>query len=98
LPWLSGSATWSFFAATQYILGIQPDYEGLVIDPCIPSDWKGFKVSRRFRGKDLNIQVKNESGVQKGVQKIILNGEEIKGNCIHINMIKDQNEVVVVMG
>ena len=98
LPWLSGSATWSFFAATQYILGIQPVYDGLVIDPCIPSDWKEFKVTRRFRGKDINILVNNESGVQKGVKKININGKDIDGNLIHFNIMKDKNEVIVTMG
>ena len=98
LPWLSGSATWSFFAATQHILGIQPVYEGLVIDPCIPSDWKQFKVTRRFRGKDVNIIVNNESGVQKGVKTININGKDIDGNLIHFNIMKDKNEVIVTMG
>jgi cellobiose phosphorylase len=98
LPWLSGSATWSFFAATQHILGIQPDYHGLIIDPCIPSAWKQFKVTRRFRNKHLNILVKNESGVQKGVKKMMMNGEEIKGNRIPFNMMQEKNEVVVMMG
>ena len=98
LPWLSGSATWSFFAATQHILGIQPVYEGLVIDTCIPSDWKQFKVTRRFRGKDVNIIVNNESGVQKGVKTININGKDIDGNLIHFNIMKDKNEVIVTMG
>ena len=98
LPWLSGSATWSFFAATQYILGIRPDYEGLIIDPCIPSDWKLFKINRRFRNKNFYIIIKNESVVQKGVKMIFLNGKEIKGNMIPISLAKDANEVIVEMG
>lgn len=98
LPWLSGSATWSFFAATQHILGIQPDYNGMIIDPCVPSDWKQFKANRRFRGKLLNISVKNDAGVQKGVKKITVNGEDIAGNLIPVSKMKDVNEVVVVMG
>ena len=97
LPWLSGSATWSFFAATQHILGIQPDYNGLVIDPCIPSDWKQFRVMRRFRGKQLNITVKNDFGIQKGIKKITINGEDIIGNLIPLSKMKDKNEVLVVM-
>ena len=98
LPWLSGSATWSFFAATQYILGIRPEYNGLFIDPCIPSDWKGFKVSRRFRNKLFNISVNNKEGVEKGVIQLILNGKELNGNFISIEDMSDHNEVEVVMG
>ncbi|MBN1999151.1 N,N'-diacetylchitobiose phosphorylase, partial [candidate division KSB1 bacterium] len=69
IPWLSGSATWAYYAATQYILGIRPDYDGLTIDPCIPAAWKEFKVTRIFRGKRINIFVDNSNGVQKGVRE-----------------------------
>jgi N,N'-diacetylchitobiose phosphorylase len=84
--------------ATQYILGIRPDYNGLIVDPCITPEWKSFKVTRRFRNKDFHFEIQNKSGVQKGVKKLILNGSEIKGNLIPLNMMKDKNEVVVVMG
>ncbi len=60
LPWLSGTASWAYYTAAQYILGIQPDYEGIKIDPCIPSDWKEIKIVRIFRNKKLNILIKNE--------------------------------------
>lgn len=98
LPWLSGSAAWSYYTATQYILGIQPDYYGLRIDPCIPSSWREFSVTRRFRKKYFYIKVQNESGVQKGVKKIIINGEAIAGNLIPLDKMKNNNEVFVEMG
>lgn len=98
LPWLTGAATWSYYAATQYIMGVQPEYDGLTIDPCVPADWKSFKMTRRFRCKFLNIEVKNESGIQKGVSKMIVNGEEIAGNFIPIEKLKEKNEVSVIMG
>lgn len=98
LPWLSGSATWSYYTATQYILGIRTEYNGLTIDPCIPSDWKSFEIDRRFRNKDFNIKIKNEKGMQKGVKKILVNGKEIKGTLIPLNIMEDINEVVVEMG
>jgi len=98
LPWLSGSATWSYYSATHYILGIRPDYKGLIIDPCITPEWKSFKVTRRFRNKDFHFIIRNENGVQKGVQKLILNGSEIQGNLIPIALMKEKNEVVVMMG
>jgi cellobiose phosphorylase len=94
---LSGSASWAYYAATQHILGIQPDYWGLRIDPCVPSDWKEFKITRRFREKNFNITVKNESGVQKGVKRIVINGDEIQGNLISIEQMKNKNDVLVVM-
>jgi cellobiose phosphorylase len=98
LPWLTGSASWAYYAATQYILGIQPEYEGLRIDPCVPSKWKGLTVTRKFRKNNLRITIKNESGVQKGVQYIVINGERIAGNLIPLQRIKAENNVLVVMG
>jgi len=98
LPWLTGSASWAYYAATQYILGIQPEYEGLRIDPCIPSKWKGFTVTRKFRRNNLRIYVKNETGVQRGVRYIVINGERIDGNLIPLQKIKEENSVIVTMG
>lgn len=98
LPWLSGSATWAYYAATQYILGIQPDYDGLRIDPCLPSEWKSVSLIRRFRGKILDILIQNPSGVQKGVRKMILNGDVVDGNLIPVEKLKEKNQVQVTLG
>jgi cellobiose phosphorylase len=98
VPWLTGAATWAYYAATQYILGIRPDHDGLRIDPCIPAAWKGFTATRRFRNKTVNIKVVNRAGVQKGVKKITLNGQPIAGNLIPVSKMKPENEVVVEMG
>jgi cellobiose phosphorylase len=96
-PWLSGTASWAYFTAAQYILGILPDYNGLLIDPCVP-EWEGFTASRRFRGKMVNITVQNPNKVEKGVKSMTLNGESIDGNVVPFDKMKDVNEVVVVMG
>jgi len=98
VPWLSGSATWSFVAATQFILGLQPQHDGLLIDPCIPSSWDGFEVSRRFRGKELHIRVKNPYRIEKGVSLIKINGVDISGNKVLFQSMKEINEVEVIMG
>ncbi|HDQ45127.1 MAG TPA: N,N'-diacetylchitobiose phosphorylase [bacterium] len=98
LPWLSGSATWSYYAAAQYILGVRPEYEGIRIDPCIPPGWKGFSVRRRFRGEILEIAVENPDGVEKGVKEIFLNDKKINGNLILFEQMGEENSVRVVMG
>jgi cellobiose phosphorylase len=98
VPWLSGSAAWSFFAATQYILGFQPEYGGLRIDPCIPAAWKGFKMTRIFRGKKLLVEVQNPFGTQKGVKKLLLNGKPLPGNFIPSEQLLAENRVQVEMG
>ena len=97
LPWLTGTASWAYYTATQFILGIQPDYSGLRIDPCIPSKWKEMKITRKFRNKIFNITIKNKNGAQKGVKKIILNDKRMEGNLIPVELMKDNNNVVVVI-
>ncbi|MFV0593986.1 MAG: GH36-type glycosyl hydrolase domain-containing protein [Draconibacterium sp.] len=77
--WLTGTAAWNFYTISQYILGIQPHYEGLIIDPCIPKDWKSYKVTRKFRGATYEIEVNNPAGVSKGVKKLTINGEVLEG-------------------
>ncbi len=98
IPWLSGAATWTYFAITQYILGIRPGYSELIIDPCIPKNWDNFSVQRIFRGKRLNIEVDNPTHVEHGVKKLILNGEELPANSIPANKLRDVNDIRVTMG
>ena len=62
ISWLTGTASWAYIAATQYLLGIQPTFEGLEVKPCLPSHWTGAKVSRRFRGKTYRIELNNAKG------------------------------------
>jgi len=98
LPWLTGTAAWSYYAATQYILGIQPDYQGIRIDPCIPSSWKTFSVTRRFRDKKLHIRVDNSKGVQKGVTAVMVNGRKMEGTLIPEKVLGEKNDITVTMG
>lgn len=83
--WLTGTAAWNYYAITQYILGVRPTYNGLEVDPCIPTDWKEFKITRKFRGATYHIEIKNPNGVSKGVKALTVNGETLEGNIIPIN-------------
>ena len=80
--WLSGTASWSYQAAVKHILGIRPSYNGLEIDPCIPSKWDSFKAVRIFRGDEFRITVKNPSHRNKGISSIQVDGKILKGNII----------------
>lgn len=94
--WLTGTAAWNWYAVTQYILGIRPDYDGITVDPCIPSEWKEFKVRRRFRDSVYEITVKNPDGVCKGVKQITVDGVPIEGNIV--GHAPGSHEVQVLLG
>lgn len=96
--WLTGTAAWNFVAASQYILGIRPDYGGLIIDPCIPKKWQKFTVSRHFRGAHYNIKVLNPNKVSKGVREIIVDGKKKHGNVLPVFGDGKTHEVMVIMG
>jgi cellobiose phosphorylase len=96
--WLTGAAAWNYVAITQWILGIRPEYEGLRIDPCIPADWQGFKVTRTFRGQTLHITVHNPRGVGRGVARMSVDGEDVPGNLLAPGPAGAVRQVEVWMG
>ncbi len=96
--WLTGAAAWFYYSMTQYILGIRPEVDGLRIDPCIPKDWKGFKATRRFRGKTIKIEVKNPDNVCRGVKSMSLNGSALADNLLPVDQLDEENDLEVMMG
>ncbi|MGN0483453.1 MAG: GH36-type glycosyl hydrolase domain-containing protein [Lachnospiraceae bacterium] len=96
--WLTGTAAWTFLDVSQFILGIRPDYDGLIIDPCIPSSLDGFEAKRDFRGVTYHITVKNPNGVEKGISSLIVDGVPVKGNMIPFDGSKKNVTVEAVMG
>ena len=75
-PFMTGSGGWSYFSATRYMLGIRPEFEELIIDPCIPASWDGFKATRQWRGATYRITVENRGKVMSGVKQILVDGKE----------------------
>ena len=96
--WLTGTAAWTFFNVSQYLLGIQPTLDGLKIDPCIPHTLKGYTVTRRYRGAVYHIRVENPDAVQKGVASVTYNGKPLAGNVLPIAAPGTTVEVTVTMG
>ena len=96
--WLTGTAAWNFVAISQYILGIRPQFDGLLIDPCIPRSWNEYTVFRKFRGVEFKIAVKNPDHVCKGVKTITLDGHPLSSNKIPMLKTGTQHEVEVILG
>lgn len=92
VPWLSGSAVWNYYAMAYGIFGIQPEYNGLALRPCLPKELGSIKVQRQFRGKRFFIDFDNQN---RNEIKITLNGEELTGDTIPVELFKDENQVKV---
>lgn len=96
--WLTGTAAWTFVNISQAILGVQPEYDGLGIDPCVPEGFGDFHLERSFRGARYYIDIQNPNGVQKGIQKLIVDDKEIEGHIIPFEEGKMEYHVTAVMG
>lgn len=94
--WLTGTAAWMWYTVSEFILGIKPSYDGLTIDPCLPTSAKEYEVCRKFRGAEYIIKVKNPKGVNKGVRSLLLDGQRMEGNTVPFS--KGRHTVEVVMG
>ena len=96
--WLTGTAAWNFVAITQWILGIKPDYNGLLIDPCIPKEWDGFTVTRSFRGCNYKIIIKNPKKVNCGIKEIAIDGKITESNLIPIFSDNKEHIIDITLG
>jgi cellobiose phosphorylase len=78
--WLTGTASWTYVAGVQWILGIRPTYVGLMISPAIPSQWNGFEAMRIFRG--VTYQIKVCRGDSQQPSGLVVDGKPVEGNII----------------
>ncbi|WP_318677588.1 GH36-type glycosyl hydrolase domain-containing protein [Treponema sp.] len=96
--WLTGTAAWNMVAISQYILGIKPDFDGLMVNPSIPSSWDGFKATRLFRGAKYNITIKNPNHVCKGIKSLVVDGNAVEGCVVPYVEGKKEVNVEITLG
>ena len=53
--WLTGTAAWTWKAVSEALLGIKPQFDGLLVEPCIPIGT--YKVHRRFRDAEYHLTI-----------------------------------------
>lgn len=97
VPWLSGTASWAHFTATNYLLGIRPEPDGLRIDPCIPKEWPGFTATRKFRGMTLHIEIKNPNGKNRGISNLTVNGSPVEGNFVAASLLTNGTAIRAIL-
>jgi cellobiose phosphorylase len=90
--WLTGTAVWMLRIGLDYILGFQPTFTGMIIDPKIPSEWSRFTAQRKFRGKVLSLTVVNHSDVKQ----MTVNGQIVEGNFIDLALYASDEIVIAV--
>lgn len=98
VSWLSGAATWNYYSITQYMLGIRPQYDGLLIDPCVKHDWDSFSVERRWRNMNISIEVKNPSRVCRGIESLEVDGKKLDSVLVPVDLLHDGSRIIAVMG
>jgi cellobiose phosphorylase len=92
--WLTGTAAWNYVAITQWILGIRPTFDGLQVQPVIPSTWMNFDVTRMYRGVRYNIHV-----IRKGPGNqvaLVVDGKKIDGTVIPLPS-ESVKEILVIV-
>lgn len=72
--WLTGTAAWTFVNISQYILGIQPTLNGLLINPCVPTKLQEIELVRHYRGAIYQIRICNPNGSEHGIEAITVDG------------------------
>lgn len=95
--WYTGSAAWLQKMIVDRILGVRAVRGGLLIDPCIPEEWKEFSVKRTFRGTVYNIRICNDNNVSSGVKQLLINGKETTKNILK-SKTKGPVDVEIHMG
>jgi cellobiose phosphorylase len=96
--WYSGSGSWMQKVAYNWICGIRASKNGLIIDPVIPKEWKGFKAKRTFRNATYLIDVKNPNGKSYGTKEVIVDGKRVNSNLIPAFKDGKTHKVEVVLG
>jgi cellobiose phosphorylase len=80
--WLTGTAAWMMKVATNWILGVRPQYHGMLVDPCVPKGWANFTITRHFRNAVYEIRVKNPHHMCQGTKDVTVDGKKLKTSLL----------------
>lgn len=97
--WLTGTSVWMFRIGIDWILGLRTGLKGLRFDPRIPSFWDKVRITRKYRGKTLEITILNPDKMNTGVKKVEINGMPFKENWLDVNQFPEKIlEILIQMG
>ena len=95
--WLTGTASTIMVGCVEGILGMRPDFYGIKIAPSVPKEWESFEIEKDFRGNHLHITVQNPGHVESGCKKMLVNGKEIEGNYVPVELLESHTEIQIIM-
>lgn len=93
--WLTGTAAWTFIAASQYIFGVRPDHEGVVISPNLPEEWEGAEVERVIRGTRLKVKINKGCNSDGKANALVVNGINVEGCKVPYRMLAGLDAAVI---
>ena len=96
--WYTGSAGWMYQAGLSSILGLVKAGNNLVINPCIPGQWKEYSITYRHQSASYHIKVLNPDGLMTGIRSITMDGMLLTDNLIPVADDGITHEVIVTMG
>ena len=96
--WLTGTAAWMMKAATNWIIGVRPQYHGLLVDPCVPTSWKKFRMTREFRGSTYDISFSNPKRISKGIESIQVDDKPFETNLLPVFSDGKTHKISITMG
>ena len=93
--WQTGTSAWGLMCVYEGILGLKRGYDGLHIEPALPSDWQTAEAVRTYRGNRLHIRYVNNGG--KSV-RLAVDGKSVSGNVIPLFDDDKEHEITVTLG
>jgi cyclic beta-1,2-glucan synthetase len=95
--WYTGSSGWMYRLGIEAILGLRKAGDRLSIEPCVPKDWSGYRMTYRHGETTYEIEVENPEGVSRGVKTVTVDGEET-AEGVRLADDGDVHDVYVTMG
>ena len=95
--WYTGSSSWMYEAGIHYILGLNIENGYLSIKPCVPKEWKEYKIHYKFKDTIYNIKVENLNSKNTGTMEFYYNGNKVEEKKIKLDNNKQVNNIKVIM-
>jgi cellobiose phosphorylase len=87
--WYTGSAGWMYRLIVESLLGLRLEVDKLHFTPCLPADWKEFKLHYRYRETVYHICVLQTRAANDGMTVTV---DGIERDDRFIPLVDDRQE------